>query len=59
MTLHQMRHSALTHDENGASTAMLMTKSGHTSVASLARYARPSAQALARWQEKNDPARRR
>jgi len=59
-TLHQLRHSALTHDaEGGASTPMLMAKSGHTSVASLARYARPSAEALARWQERNDPARRR
>jgi integrase len=59
-TLHQLRHSALTHDaEHGASTPMLMAKSGHTSVASLARYARPSAEALARWQERNDPARRR
>jgi site-specific recombinase XerD len=44
--------------EGGASTPMLMAKSGHTSVASLARYARPSAEALARWQERNDPARR-
>ncbi len=59
-TLHQLRHSALTHDaEAGASTPMLMAKSGHTSVASLARYARPSAEALARWQEQHDPARRR
>ena len=59
-TLHQLRHSALTHDaEAGASTPMLMAKSGHTSVASLARYARPSAEALARWQERNDPTRRR
>jgi len=33
-------------------------KSGHTSVASVAKYARPSAEALARWQERNDPARR-
>ena len=33
-TLHQLRHSALTHDaEDGASTPMLMAKSGHTSVA--------------------------
>jgi integrase/recombinase XerC/integrase/recombinase XerD len=32
----------------GASTPMLMAKSGHTSVASLARYARPSAETLAR-----------
>ncbi len=32
------RHCALTHDaEAGASTPMLMAKSGHTSVASLAR----------------------
>jgi integrase len=59
-TLHQLRHSALPHDaEAGASTPMLMAKSGHTSVAALARYARPSAEALARWQERNDPARRR
>ncbi len=59
-TLHQLRHSALTHDaEDGASTPMLMTKSGHTSVTSLARYARPSAEALARWQAQRDPARRR
>ena len=57
-TLHQLRHSALTHDaEDGASTPMLMAKSGHTSVASLARYARPSAEALGRWQEQHDPAR--
>lgn len=59
-SLHQLRHSSLTHDaENGASTPMLMAKSGHTSVASLARYARPSAEALQRWQEQHDPARRR
>jgi hypothetical protein len=38
---------------------MLMTMSRHTSVASLAKYARPSAQALARWQQDRDPARRR
>jgi integrase/recombinase XerC/integrase/recombinase XerD len=38
---------------------MLMAKSGHTSVASLAGYARPSAEALQRWQEQNDLARRR
>jgi len=59
-TLHQLRHSALTHDaEDGASTPMLMAKSGHTSVTSLARYARPSAEALAHWQAQRDPARRR
>jgi integrase len=48
-TLHQLRHSALTHAaEDGASTLTLMTDSGHTSVQSLARYARVSAEALGR-----------
>jgi len=37
-TLHQLRHSALTHAaEDGASTSTLLAYSGHTSVASLAR----------------------
>lgn len=59
-TLHQLRHSALTHAaEDGASTPMMMALSGHTSVRSLARYARPSAEALARWQAERDPAARR
>jgi hypothetical protein len=36
-TLHQLRHSALTHDaEQGTGTPMLMARSGHTSVRSLA-----------------------
>jgi integrase len=59
-TLHQLRHSALTHDaESGTSTPMLMARSGHTSVRSLAKYARVSAEALQRHQEQTDPARRR
>ena len=59
-TLHQLRHSALTHDaELGTGTPMLMGRSGHTSVRSLARYARVSAEALARHQAEHDPARRR
>lgn len=59
-TLHQLRHSALTHAaEAGANTSTLLAYSGHTSVASLARYARVSPEALARWQEARDPARRR
>jgi hypothetical protein len=34
-TLHQLRHSALTHDaEDGVNTAMLQARSGHTSVRS-------------------------
>lgn len=58
-TLHQLRHSALTHDaEDGTGTPMLMARSGHTSVRSLARYARVSAEALARHQAERDPARR-
>ncbi len=59
-TLHQLRHSALTHAaEEGANTATLMAYSGHTSVASLAKYARVSAEALGTWQAGRDPASRR
>ncbi|WP_326822096.1 tyrosine-type recombinase/integrase [Streptosporangium sp. NBC_01756] len=59
-TLHQLRHSALTHAaEDGANTSTLLAYSDHTSVASLARYARVSPEALARWQEGRDPAARR
>jgi integrase/recombinase XerC/integrase/recombinase XerD len=59
-TLHQLRHSALTHAaEDGANTSTLLAYSGHTSVASLARYARVSPEALGRWQAERDPARRR
>jgi integrase len=59
-TLHQLRHSALTHDaEDGTGTPMLMARSGHTSVRSLVKYARVSAEALQRHQAERDPARRR
>jgi integrase/recombinase XerC/integrase/recombinase XerD len=59
-TLHQLRHSALTHAaEAGANTSTLLSYSGHTSVASLARYARVSPEALARWQQQRDPDQRR
>jgi integrase len=59
-TLHQLRHSALTHAaEDGASTSTLLAYSGHTSVRSLARYARVSPEALGNWQAQRDPARRR
>ena len=58
-SLHQLRHSALSHDaEDGTSTPMLMARSGHTSVRSLAKYARVSLEALARHQAERDPARR-
>jgi hypothetical protein len=42
-----------------AHAPMLMALSGHTSVRSLAKYARISAEALAQWQAERDPARRR
>jgi integrase/recombinase XerC/integrase/recombinase XerD len=59
-TLHQLRHSALTHmAEDGASAPMLMTKSRHQSITSLARYARPGVEALQRWEAEHDPTRRR
>jgi integrase len=59
-TLHQLRHSALTHAaEDGTSTPMLMARSGHTSVRSLVKYARVSAEALRAHLDATDPARRR
>jgi integrase len=59
-TLHQLRHSALTHmAEDGASAPMLMSKSRHQSIGSLARYARPGVEALQRWEAEHDPTRRR
>lgn len=59
-TLHQLRHSALTHAaEDGANTSTLLAYSGHASVASLARYAQVSPEALSRWQQTRDPAVRR
>ena len=59
-TLHQLRHSTLTHDaEDGTSAPMLMARSGHTSVRSLVKYARVSVEALQRHQAERDPARRR
>jgi integrase len=58
-TLHDLRHSALTHAaENGANTGVLLAYSGHASVASLARYTRVSPDALTRWQSRRDPHRR-
>ena len=45
--------------EDGTGTPMLMARSGHASVRSLAKYARVSAEALQRHQAGRDPARRR
>jgi integrase/recombinase XerD len=59
-TLHQLRHSALTHEaEDGTNTPMLLARSRHASVRSLERYARPSADAVARHVAGRDPAARR
>jgi integrase len=59
-TLHQLRHSRLTHAaEKGASTPVLMKLSGHTSVRSLAKYARVSDEGLLNFQADTDPAARR
>lgn len=59
-TLHQLRHSRLTHAaEEGASTPVLMKLSGHMSVRSLAKYARVSDEGLRRYQADSDPAARR
>lgn len=58
-TLHQLRHSSLSHDaDRGTGTAMLMAKSGHRDIRSLARYAKVSTEALARHQRETDPNRR-
>jgi integrase len=59
-TLHQLRHSALTHEsEDGTSTPMLLARSRHASVRSLERYARPGVDAVAAHVARRDPAARR
>jgi integrase len=59
-TMHQLRHSRLTHAaEDGASTPVLMKLSGHASVRSLAKYARVSDEGLLRFQADTDPSSRR
>jgi integrase/recombinase XerD len=59
-TLHQLRHSALTHAaEDGTNLPLLLARSRHASVRSLERYARPGPEAVARYLAETDPARRR
>jgi integrase len=59
-TLHQLRHSALTHlAEADVGLALLMAKSRHTSLRSLQRYARPGPDAVAKLTADHDPERRR
>lgn len=58
-TLHQLRHSALTHlAEAGVNLPLLMAKSGHQNLRSLQRYARPGPEAVATMTAAHDPARR-
>jgi len=59
-TLHQLRHSAITHlAEDNVGLALLMAKSRHTSLRSLQRYARPGADAVAALTAAHDCDRRR
>jgi site-specific recombinase XerD len=59
-TLHQLRHSAITHlAEEGVPITLLMAKSRHESLKTLQRYARPGVEAVAELTAAHDPARRR
>lgn len=59
-SLHQLRHSALTHAaQDGTNTPILLALSRHSSVRSLERDARPGPEAIARHVAEHDPARRR
>lgn len=59
-TLHQLRHSALTHlAEQGVNLPMLMAKSGHQNLRSLQRYTRPGTEAVAAMTAAHDPGRRK
>lgn len=56
-TLHQLRHSAITHlAEEGVGLPLLQAYSGHASLRSLQKYARPSADAVGRELAKFDRA---
>ncbi|MEQ4724456.1 tyrosine-type recombinase/integrase [Nonomuraea sp. B19D2] len=58
-TLHQLRHSALTHEaEDGTNTPTLLARSRHASVRSLERYAKPGVDAVAAHVAARDPLRR-
>jgi integrase len=59
-TLHQLRHSAITHlAEAGVPLPLLMAKSRHASLRTLQRYARPSVDAVAALTAAHDPTARR
>ncbi|MGH3193015.1 MAG: tyrosine-type recombinase/integrase [Streptosporangiaceae bacterium] len=59
-TLHQLRHSRLTHlGDANVSAPLLMTISGHKQLATLQQYVKPSQEAVAKLMADTDPARRR
>lgn len=58
-TLHQLRHSALTHlGEDGVSAILLQAKSRHQDPRTLARYAKPGIEAVAALTAEHDRGRR-
>lgn len=58
-TLHQLRHSALTHlGEDGVAAPLLMAKSRHRDLRTLSRYVRPGVEAVARLTAEYDRSRR-
>ena len=59
-TLHQLRHSRLTHlAESGVQVPLLMAKSRHASIRTLGLYAKPTFDAVAAATARLDPAARR
>lgn len=59
-TLYQLRHFGLSHiAETGMALPLLMAKSGHTGLTSLAVYAKPTFEAVAKATAALDPHRRR
>ncbi len=58
-TLHQLRHSALTHlGEDGVSAVLLQAKSRHQDPRTLARYSKPGVEAVAALTAEHDRGRR-
>ena len=59
-TLHQLRHSRLTHlGEANVSAPLLMAISGHKQLSTLQQYVKPSQDAVAKLMADTDPDRRR
>ncbi len=59
LTLHDLRHAALTHlGESGVGAPLLKAKSRHQSLRSLDRYVRPGIEAVAALTADHDPGRR-